>query len=661
MNLRAVSLFTCACLNQNLWASTPNMEELAVLSLEQLLNVQVSTASRFDESLWQAPGILSLLTAEDIQRSGATDLGKLLEKVTSSYFFSSYVFPNSVLSMRGDYSAHHEFHVLTLINGRPISGVYASSLYNAFPLGNVKQIEVVRGPGSVLYGSTAYSGVINIVTQPGTQTENRVRLVTGSHNSQGVEASFAVNRQGLNISSALTAHSDDGWRYRVTDELGQYDELNYQDESFGFHSTFDAGNFTAQALLTKNRQFIFGAVPQLPKACDNLGEFMGGGCNGFGRNHDLDMQHHLLSAGYRWQGSDRWNSDIHLSFDYTELFADYLLGNTFATDALQSRLEFNSRYQYSDQLRFSFGVEAVDDKSRSSTVGGIVDIVPPYSQNTHFYRGYGEGHYQLSHRTSVTLGGQINKPSTNKSHSVVRAGLIHHFDDHWGMKILNGDAYRAPATGELYANVPGAVIGNPDLQPELVNTTDLQVFFHNEDLHSALTLYRSVQQGLITRVPSGNGNETVYANFGERTFKGLEAELKWQLADSLRLEFFGTVQRSEQNGIEQITLLPEQLVKLGINYQLSPTLNLDIFDLYAGNWGKVQDIKATTTVNPDPRSHHHVNVHLLWQSSQHLSLSARITNLLDEDIYYPELSRGIINSIPGRDDRAVYLAANYQF
>src|SRR5205085_1330753 len=87
----------------------------------------------------------------------------------STQMMSSHLLPQAKVSIRGLMTSHSDNHVLVLINGRPFRdalGYYSNvAVYTAFPVDLIERIEIVRGPGSVLYGSGAVAGVINIVTR----------------------------------------------------------------------------------------------------------------------------------------------------------------------------------------------------------------------------------------------------------------------------------------------------------------------------------------------------------------------------------------------------------------------------------------------------------------------------------------------------------------
>jgi len=159
--------------NTSLYAETVNFQDSALkaeidwLHAENLVEIEV--VSKQKESIYEAAGVVSVVNNDEIHRYGANNLHDLLSRVTSIYALGSYMYFDNTVSMRGDLFTHINNHTLLLINGRPFResmfGGLNDTIYQDFPIHAIERIEIIRGPGSVLYGTNAYSGVINIVTK----------------------------------------------------------------------------------------------------------------------------------------------------------------------------------------------------------------------------------------------------------------------------------------------------------------------------------------------------------------------------------------------------------------------------------------------------------------------------------------------------------------
>ncbi|MFI5150684.1 MAG: TonB-dependent receptor plug domain-containing protein [Bacteroidia bacterium] len=134
--------------------------------LEALVNSLISVASKKPLSTRESPSILTLVTEEDIKASGARDLTDVL-RLVPGIDFGVDVQGVVGIGMRGNWA--HEGKVLMLLDGQEMNeGLYATTqLGNHFPIDQIKKIEIIRGPGSAIYGGYAEYGVINIITRQG--------------------------------------------------------------------------------------------------------------------------------------------------------------------------------------------------------------------------------------------------------------------------------------------------------------------------------------------------------------------------------------------------------------------------------------------------------------------------------------------------------------
>lgn len=140
-------------------------EDPSLLAYGDQSTVSIATGS--EQSLRRAPAVATVITAQDIAAMGATDLDEVLESVPGLHVSRNVQGYNPLYVIRGIYS---EFNPQTLVlqNGVPMTMLFIGNRGNGWaglPLENVARIEVIRGPGSALYGADAYSGVINIITK----------------------------------------------------------------------------------------------------------------------------------------------------------------------------------------------------------------------------------------------------------------------------------------------------------------------------------------------------------------------------------------------------------------------------------------------------------------------------------------------------------------
>src|SRR5205814_1297045 len=114
---------------------------------------------------------------------------------------------------------HTNSHVLFLLNGRPVrESVYGGldiPFLLAFPVETIERVEVVRGPGSVLYGSNAFTGIINVITKAATKSEGQVQAGYGSFETTKLGASGGTNGADFNINGGVNHYKTHGWKFEA--------------------------------------------------------------------------------------------------------------------------------------------------------------------------------------------------------------------------------------------------------------------------------------------------------------------------------------------------------------------------------------------------------------------------------------------------------------
>ena len=186
------------------------------MSLEDLVNVKITVASKNAESISDAPGVISVITQDQLKRFGGTTLGDVLKRVPSFLGTTVYMTDRSVIASRGEQAMPSSSHILLLINGRPIrevlEGGIKSEVYETFPVNMIERIEVIRGPGSVLYGSQAFSAVINVVTKSPDKNTTSVSGAVGENLNNNVSANVNYKFGDFGIALAGRYADKSGWQ-----------------------------------------------------------------------------------------------------------------------------------------------------------------------------------------------------------------------------------------------------------------------------------------------------------------------------------------------------------------------------------------------------------------------------------------------------------------
>lgn len=632
-----------------------DMAELKQMSLEDILNIEV--VSKKSESEYSAAGIVSIVTADDIKRYGGNTLADVLNRVTSVYMLSTYIWSDSTASVRGDGLTHVNNHTLVLINGRPFRdsayGGLNETVFRDFPIHQIEQVEVVRGAGSVLYGTNAFTGVINIVTKKRQDNGVTVRGRYGSFNTGQVESEFAWKNEDAAISGAIRHRSSDGWLASATDERKQPVSFRNDDGDVSASLWGAWKDLDFNLYVVNNQRTHWGSVP-------------------IGSGQEIENNRLFFDTGYQHRFNDHWRGSWNLT--YNKFSQNYNLPVNdvmYMTNLWENNLLFEQTHYLSffeDKFNLIFG-GLVEWQQGQVTQVSQPNTLDPYEQLKSSI--YGDISYALLDNLKLNIGGQWHRFDPFKVGSVDhassidgvvgRAGLVYELNSNWGAKLLFDQAYRVASAGEMGAN-SAVVLGNRSLQPEKVESVDAQIYYHDADRQLSLTAFQSKVTNLIVRnpIPDTTPTRLQYVNAGGITFEGLELETKAKLFEGLSWKGSYTFQtnRDEQNQNNK-TQMPNHMAKIGLSYDVTADLQISAFDTY---FSAAKIVASSQVLNPPANSYHNVTINSNYRLNTLLGLSKikpitftlYLDNLLDEQFYYPEFNRKNLNTIPASPGRMLF-------
>jgi iron complex outermembrane recepter protein len=207
----------------------PTAAELSNKSLEELMNIEVTSVSRRAQKLSRTPAAIYVITQEDIERSGAVNIPDLL-RMAPGVDVAQVDANRWAISVRG-FNDVYSNKLLVLIDGRTVYDPVFSGVYwdqNDVPLDDIERIEVIRGPGGTVWGANAVNGVINIITKSARDTQG-LTLTAGTGSARtsdaGPQYGGKIGKKGYyrvfgdyfsygNLSNAQHKDAADGWLMR---------------------------------------------------------------------------------------------------------------------------------------------------------------------------------------------------------------------------------------------------------------------------------------------------------------------------------------------------------------------------------------------------------------------------------------------------------------
>jgi outer membrane receptor protein involved in Fe transport len=617
--------------------------DLLAIDFESLLNVTVITASKSAETLADAPGAISVVTRDELERFGGITLGEILQRVPGLTGTSSYFTDRSLIAARGDQTKANGGHILILINGRPtreiLEGGLISDLMEAFPVNVLERIEVIKGPGSVLYGSNAFSAIVNLIVQKAERNGLVLTGLAGRSGAYDASGQATLNCGELNVIASVNYHTRPDWEtaYYFAPALGdsfpsgvppiQHAVIENHAPSAYIGVNFKGLSFMSSLTQWGSANFVRGEV----------------GRSAWGRA--------FADVGYTTKAAANWDTSLNLTytrntFDGTGSAAridrashEFVLEWTnFVNVTAKDRLTFGALYNYVQGRELYLGVTpaiTISDGSRPAEAA--------YAQLDH----------RLASNLKVIGGVQANKIGAIDIDVVPRAGAIWAPMSRVNVKALYGQAFRAPSINETTLNHP-QLAGNPDLVPEKVGTFDLGVTWQQNNVEAGVNYFRSKQTDTISI--DFSQARWRYQNQGAVTFHGVELESKYYL----RKQYFVTGSvlyqtNEDSNGNQNVTTVPSFGFKAGFSYA-SNGLTASVFDSYDG------ELPYGATLNPGPAAHHLVTSHFrldvfrFWhaEAARAVALFVHGDNLADQQVWMPDLGGNTGDTIPVNRGRTIY-------
>lgn len=625
--------------------------DLGSLDLESLLSTKVITASKFSENMADAPGVISVISQDELRRFGGTTLQEVLERVAGLSIASAYFTDRSLIAARGDQTKINGGHILFLINGRPtrevLEGGLITDLLEAFPVNALEKIEVIKGPGSVLYGSNAFSAVVNLITKKAEGNGLTVSGFGGEKGMQGNSGQVMVKRGGFSLFGAAQFHQMPNWNTNyllpsslIGDPLAPPVSLiqttKIEDSGEGGYLGMNYKNLAFMSSFTESHDpsFVRGSIAS----------------NRWRRG--------FADLGYTLKATNQW--DMSFNATYTRNSFDNYGYPNIGRDSQELVLEWTNSIAFSNWDRLTLGTlfNHIEGQETYFGLGFPIQISDGSRPGGAFY---GQWDHQLVDSVKLVGGFQVNKIAGTGVNVVPRAGVVWNPTPHVGVKALYSGAFRAPSINETMLNHPG-LQGTPGLKPEKVGTLDLSVSYQANRFQGALTYFHSRQTDSI--IIDTRPARWVYLNLGEATFQGFELEGKYYLRKSFFLTGSLSYQANQDgNGNTNITPVPNFGAKGGLSYRREDGLTLSLFDNYQGALRGFTD----ATVNPSPTAYHMLSSHVRYDLSRYLgskknggiALFAHAENLANYQVWLPDWGNNSGDTMPVNRGRTVSFGVEF--
>jgi len=707
------TFFLLLILHSSLSFALENDDPSSDILLDDLLQeleevTEIATHTKLNVDF--VPGMVTVLHGIDLQRQGIFTLLEAMETVPGVEITSNNEGQSSYV-MRGIGKSFSSGKIKMLVNGRAMNAAMsAASTISTIPIQMVERIEIIRGPGSAIYGEYAYAGVVNVILRKDThvfysgsthnkhiiggnwsnyQTDSEVKysLALSASDNKGKQVKSGPDylkdlNTGLpsdtlfnNISNS-PGYVNEAERIFISGLQVSYKNIQW-DTVFNYQHVGDSYGFQ-NALPPKVEPVrkVISITSDIDKKI-TLNRNMSGKITAGGRYYALrGKAHHFLPVGFPDLTSlNQTTGQIENDFE------DGVLGSPNYTEyEIHGGVEINYSALINHDLLFGFHGTYIKQgdtwaKRNQEFVSGFIAEVPFVE-----YRGdenwltenntrkiasiYAQDQWKVIKPLTMTIGGRYDNYFDSGSSFNPRLAAVYNFLDNHIFKIQYARAFRPPTFLEMYIQNNIVAEGNVDIKPERIQSIDAGYIFNKPgtNTHVRITTFYSQLDDLIT-----NDDTTgKYENLGSVISKGLEFEFKQKLFNSITFDMNGTILRvTDKASGDSLPKVANIYGYASLSHQPLKNIMLTINNQYIGS-RKREENDSRSKMSGYQVVDAAINVDHVYVKEA--SVSFGIKNVFDKTVLHPSplvsFSGAIVPSYAGdypRPGREFWLNIAYKY
>ncbi len=656
------------------------MKEINFYSLEELLNVEVEIASLFAENELVVGSTVSSETPDKWKMMGAKrvhdTLGNEMSVFSYPAIMGAYITAIRGYAVSGTGTAY-------LVDGVPMNDVETSTAIYLMPnweLGTLNRIEIIKGPGSAIYGSDAFHGVISLKTFESDKDmysiegagayplygDASLRLSTGFINNilridaaagasyqgdQDLEYSYNDTKGFNEPAFAISYPPDKGtstreWKYNsqsglIKARVKPVDKINIKAGGYynrGKYENFPGVVSVVNPYSSSNQSFN---TQSNDVANDEMEFMMGTGSADYTFANKISIE----ASGYYWRCDDRYTAAATPKAVDLKNISDEKAIRSGATIIVKQP---DNIYNIQWLIAYSYTkMEVADQKQRAVSPDFDIDIpsfVDGYSRNLN--SAFGQIKWgAVKDKFYVILGGRDDYYSDFGNHVTPRGGLIYQPTVNSSVKALYGRAFRAPSAFEQNGMIAYSK-GNKDLEPEIIDVYELIYMYKEKNCKLSINTFYSRWQNAIVLVedPELRDYKNKYVNKGQNDSFGGETNL-FLPVDPLTLDLGFSYVKSRALNTPSLDdpdkkenrfyrMFPEYSFNVGLYY----TLKLLEITFYLNNVIYLNMKETTQDVNQHPDSlppYYRMDINMSKIISNKLELYLNVKNVLNSENRLP--------------------------
>ncbi len=626
--------------------ASDDFDDLFSLSLQELVNIQITGSTLTQENIKTVPAAVTVFSYQQIQNMGFDYLSELMAVVPG---FQAYRVANISVarsfSSRGRRIGANSSEVLVLMDGQRLNQSFSGGSVSSVPaisLDNIERVEFIRGPGSAIYGSNAMTGIINIITKI---DENNLAVAYGSneHNKLSLQGSGML--AGVKSDVFMRVEDDRGQAYWVDDPFSN-GQVNIRDPYYLSDTYLKLGWQDLELNIQYNDY--------------RVSEFYNGGTAHNSNTIAGDHGFFAIKHAFNWQKIDGWarishsraNNRFSSLFPIPSQISPTQYVSKFSNS--ETHLQWHNRWQMADDENIQFGFELrnVPSPSGKTAINQGPSMEKLRSSSRDILGLYSQ--YQLSptSQSHLTLGLRYDNFSGIGSKVSPRFSWVQELANQQSIKLLYGEAFRAPSEVELNLVATSALVGNPDLTPETVKTLDVIWFSEWPSSSVSLGYFENYYENTINEVVNTDGVLQPSNVPGSEHSRGFELEAMYEFSGNL----------FAQASYSQITDKPklffreaQQLMSIILNYH-NGNWNHNVVASYSGS--RHEQSSTIDKVNLD--SYWLLYGKISYSFSSQLQSFLQVKNMSDQSYSTPASFIQVGKGVPNRGSE-ISMGVNWTF
>lgn len=629
-------------------------QNLTDLSLDDLLNIPISVSSTNAKTIFNTPSSVSVIDENMIKKFNYSSVAEALNNIPGLQINRTYLKRN-IPTSRGILQDHYANKVLVLINGVATwNTVTGEASIDKINIHDVERIEVLKGPASVLYGTNAYSGAINIVLKNPGKESARSYIGVGSEGFFEAGANYSYSSEDFKLFISGNSSDEAGQDYTFFDEKkvkGHYYEY-MKGSNFNLNASYKGHSVLFNTFVA--HESYLGVEPLWTSGTGN-NEWSNGYLFAYNLNHRFS-ELFGIKYGFTYDWNQR-NLSRTLDDNTRANLKGYRVYNNVILDfAISENLNIEGGFDYDIRK----GLEYKNYNVQKDSL-----LAANYMENikVNEYSFFAQAGYTLN-SINFLVGTRYSNNELFGNNLSSRASVVYSFDEKNSVKLIWGQSYRAPSLFELYFRTPtNTVFGNTALNPEKSNSVELSYLTSFDKFFIQALVYHANYQNKIfrtRRLPASlTDKSTIYVNGSTFKADGLELEIKYQneeFADVFANYSYTKGDNGDEvanNGVYNFKFVPKHVISSGISKRVSSIFMSLVLNYISETDGFKSEISGFVIAN--------VNVgyeHKLGQITLRHNLGAK--NIFDENVLFPEFVRGTLNEIPSGYGRRIFYEVQLQ-